>query len=221
MKSLSRVFIKIIDLLKKLLVPEDERISRLLQMKPDNLVRLLPKSPVLLTNIDILFDYRNKAVKLLIKSLKYKNNIDLKNIFAQSLLDRLLDMSSEITLFTGREPIIIPVPMSKKEQRERGFNQCEELLKQIKKKSPKNFDIRFNVLEKIRDTKRQAKLDKENRYNNIHLSMQVRDAAKQQVIDRVVIVVDDIYTTGATFREAKRALIAAEAKDCYGLFLAH
>lgn len=221
MRTLLQIFANLIDVIKDLLVPEDEKISRLLRMQPDILAKILPRSPTLLKDIDILFDYRHKAVKLLIRGLKYKNNIALKKFFALSLSDRLLEISSEILLFTGKQPIIVPIPMSKNELRERGFNQCEELLRQFKKISPKNFDIRFDILEKIRDTPRQARLDREKRIKNIYMSMQVRDSAKPQIENRVVIVVDDVYTTGATFTEAKRSLLEGKVLNCQGIFLAH
>lgn len=168
-------------------------------------------------DVTALFDYRNKVVKLIIKSIKYKNNWGLRKRIAGYLCDEAAEIFSEIALFEGAPPILAPMPMSKREKRKRGFNQCEELAKEMKKLAG-SLEISFDILKKVRETGKQADLGKEERAKNVEGSM---TAPRQMARGRVVVILDDVYTTGATFSEARRALSAAGAKRVLGLFIAH
>ena len=130
------------------------------------------------------------------------------------MYEELLDIISEITLFEGKSPLLTPMPMSKTENRKRGFNQCEEICKEIKKMGEENIIVSYNVLKKIRETERQTNLNKEKRMKNVKNSMLAKNPT---IHNQTVIVFDDVYTTGATFTEAKRALLA-EALSRYWHF---
>ncbi len=207
---------KILDLL----APEDIRIERLLSQNFEKVRDLLPESKVSLSNVNVLFDYQSRTVKSLIHLLKFKNNMRVRKFFALCLSDTLTSLSSDMMLFENRRAIIVPVPMSKNELRGRGFNQMEELLSEVNKISGGNLNIRYDILEKIRETPRQTHLGREERNKNICNSMRIKRGAEDQAKDQIFIVVDDVYTTGATFDETRRALSAA-CKDCIGVFLAH
>lgn len=213
---------KIVEFVQNLLVPEDIKIQKLLALPAGMMQDLLPKSAVYSKDIFVLFDYQNKIVRLLVKSIKYKNNINLRKRVAGYLYEELLDISSEIALFEGAPPLLLPMPMSKKEKRSRGFNQCEELAREIKKIGGENVEVSYNILKKVRETERQTKLGKEERIKNVEGSMAVlpmSDVGKLK--NRVCVVLDDVYTTGASLAEARRALLAAGAKRVIGLFIAH
>jgi len=209
---------KIIEQLKNFLAPESAKARKLLDFSPGEMLELLPKSPVYSKDIFVLFDYQNKIVRFIVKAIKYKNNESLRKRVAGFLYEELLDISSEIALFEGRCPILVPMPMSKIEKRKRGFNQCEELCREIKKLGGENIEVSYNTLKKVRETKRQADLSREQRLENVKNCL----AADSQVIRGcVVIVLDDVYTTGASLSEARRALLSAGAKRVVGLFIAH
>lgn len=211
------VLIKISDIL----VPEDERIARLLSIPFAELRTLLPNSRVRLEDKHVLFDYQNKTVRSLIHYLKFKNNFNVINFFAKCLQDDLLEMVSDIQSFDGRAPLITTVPMSKKELRERGFNHTESLLQKLKSLSDSTLQIRFDLLKKVRDTNRQTKLGREARAKNLYKCMEVFPSASSLVEGRTIILIDDVFTTGATFDETSRALSAACPKKVIGVFLAH
>jgi ComF family protein len=202
----------------ELIVPEESRIKELLKLEPSVMRDLLPKSVIFSKDILVLFDYQNKIVRHIVKSIKYKNNLSLRKRMATYLYDELLETVSEVTLFYGAPPLLLPMPMSSKEKKDRGFNQCEELLLEIKRLSGNNIEISFNALKKIRETDRQTHLSRKEREKNVEFSMR---ALQSLVQDRVCIVLDDVFTTGATFYEAKRALHAGHAKKVLGIFLAH
>lgn len=208
----------IIEHLKNFLVPESVKIKKLLDLPAAVMRDLLPKSPVYLKDIFVLFDYQNQIIRFIVKSIKYKNHIGLRKRVAVYLYEELLDISSDIILFEGALPLILPMPMSKKEKRERGFSQCEELAKEIKKLGGQNISVSFDALKKIRETERQTKLSREERLSNMQNCM---IAVPKQIQGRTIIILDDVYTTGASFLEARRALLAAGAKQVSGLFIAH
>ena len=227
LKSATNWIKKIVEILLTILIPEDLKIKNILNISAGEIRGLLPKSPVYSDNIFVLFDYHHKMVRQIIKAIKYKNNRGLRKKIAILLYEEIIDISSEIALFEGKPPLLIPMPMSKKEKRNRGFNQCEELCKEIKKLAGDNIKISYNTLKKVKETERQTKLSREARLENIKNSMTVLDSARswtsgrKEMSNNTVIVLDDVYTTGASLLEASRALTSAGAKRVIGIFIAH
>lgn len=211
---------KIVECVKNLLAPESAKVQRLLDLSAPLMRELLPKSPVRMQDIFVLFDYQNQAVRTLVKTIKYKNNANLRGRLALYLYEEVVDISSEIALFDGSVPILVPMPMSKMEKRKRGFNQCEELVREIKKLGGDNIEVSYNTLKKVRETARQTKLGRAERTKNVENSMMAAPSAQDGHL-RTVIVLDDVYTTGASFTEARRALLSVGAKKVIGLFIAH
>ena len=231
LKSVISWIKKLIEAVLDILAPEDIKIQKLLDLSPGVMRDLLPKSPVYMKDVFVLFDYQNKIVRLIVKGIKYKNNASLTKRIGGFLYEEILDMSSEIALFEGAPPLLVPMPMSKKEKMSRGFNQCEELVREIKKIGGNNVEVSYNTLKKVGETKRQTILSREERTENVKGSMCAfltsEATIKMQHPDRsvgrgrTVIVLDDVYTTGASISEARRALLSAGARRVIGLFIAH
>jgi len=218
LKTLAKWWYKLVRLCQDILVPEDIKIQKLLDLPAGTMWELLPKSPVYSKDIFVLFDYHNKIVRLIVKSIKYKNNANLRKRIAGYLYEEMVDISSEIALFEGSPPLLVPMPMSKEEKRKRGFNQCEELVREIKKLGGENIEVSYNILKKVRETERQTRLSREERMGNVENSM---EATLRQAQGRVIIILDDVYTTGASLLEARRALLSAGVHRVIGLFIAH
>ena len=102
---------------------------------------------------------------------------------------------------------IIPVPISKKRKKERGYNQslliAKELVKQVNKEK-KTLSLCVDALEKIKNIVPQSTLDKENRLQNVQGVYQLKN--KEQLIGKKILLIDDIYTTGSTVRECAKVL---------------
>ncbi|MGI6686881.1 MAG: ComF family protein [Christensenellales bacterium] len=100
---------------------------------------------------------------------------------------------------------LVPVPLHRLNQRERGFNQAELLCQMIQRHRP---DLALlNALEKPNKTKRQSTLSKEDRATNAHQKYR----AVANVRDKWILLVDDVRTTGATTQDCARALLEAGA----------
>jgi predicted amidophosphoribosyltransferase len=241
-KSVKRWVETILESLQNFLAPEEAKVQKILDLSPGVMRDLLPHSPVYMKDIIILFDYQNKVVRFLVKYLKYKNNSGLRKRIAGYLYEEIMEVCTETALFEGASPLLIPMPMSKKEKRNRGFNQCEELCMEIKKIGGRDVKVAFNLLQKIRETERQTKLSRGEREQNVKNSMAINKNLKKSSQDlagypfnngesgqhsargtlrRTVIVLDDVYTTGATFSEARRVLLDAGFSRVIGLFIAH
>ena len=99
--------------------------------------------------------------------------------------------------------IIIVVPVSNKRKKERGYNQSKLLAKEIAQII--NVPVSDNIIKKVKDTVPQSTLNKEQRLENAKNVYRVTNIKK--VLNRNILILDDIYTTGSTVNECARVLI--------------
>jgi len=171
-----------------------------------------------------LFDYRHIPVKKSIRLLKYKGRKKLAKVFAEVLHDKIVEELSELSVMQNfREPILIPIPLSKKRHRERGYNQaeliCKELIK-LDSKPENNFILAKDVLIKTKETEHQANIkDRRDRLKNLFGSFAVKN--EEIIKNRNVILIDDVITTGATLNEARKILKKSGAKKVIAFTVAH
>jgi len=135
-------------------------------------------------DIYYLWDY-DKELKKIIEEYKFKNKL-----YIGELLYNLISEELNKILESEKIDMIIPIPVSKKRLRERGFNQVEELLKFGK--------YRYLNVERIKETRHMYTiLNEDERKKNIASAFKIE---KLKNIHRVLII-DDIITTGATMKE--------------------
>lgn len=175
-------------------------------------------------NLDWVFsvyDYKDSNIKKIVKLLKYKNKKDLSKIIGNSIYNVMLEELSELNLLENfTNPILIPIPLSKKRLRERGFNQAELIAKEIQKNNPSYFELKTKILIKNKDTKHQADIkDKKERLKNLIDSFDIKN--KEEISKRNIILIDDVTTTGATLNEAKKILKRNGAKKIIAFTFAH
>lgn len=111
---------------------------------------------------------------------------------------------------------IMPVPISRKRQKERGYNQSLLIAKEIAKKT--NLELVNNCLIKTKNIVEQSKLNKEDREKNIHGVYELKN--KQLIEDKEILLIDDIYTTGSTVNECSRILRKGNPRKIGTLVLA-
>lgn len=109
---------------------------------------------------------------------------------------------------------VIPVPLSRERYNERGFNQSLPLAQAAAESAGIRCDAKSLV--KIRNTKRQSRLSMKERVMNVRGAYR----ADSSVRGKRIILVDDIYTTGATMEECARTLSEAGAEEIAGVTLA-
>jgi competence protein ComFC len=159
--------------------------------------------------------YENILVKELIKKFKYQPFVKemAKDLF--SLLNdhfALLGKNSE----SFKDFLIIPVPLDKKRKNWRGYNQAEELAKEL------SFYFKIpliaDILIKTKKTAPQVELNKEERKKNLEnvFCLTNQEAIKK----RKILLVDDVYTTGATLEECAKTLKRNGAKEVWGVTVA-
>jgi len=172
------------------------------------------------------FDYRHPSIKKAIWLLKYKGKKKLANVFAEVMHGLILEELSELSVMENfREPILIPIPLARKRQRERGYNQAELICKYLIKIDEKNnmgenFKLENNILIKPKDTEHQVRIkDRQKRLKNIIGSFSVKNPEK--IKGRNIIIIDDVLTTGATLNEARKTLKQAGAKKIIAFTVAH
>jgi ComF family protein len=152
----------------------------------------------ILKDILILFKYRGFSV--LGKDLA---------VFA------LKTLGNEEPLWWGVDRII-PVPLSPQKEKERGFNQALLLAKELAAK--KNLEIIRRGLIKVKTTPSQTSLEASDRRKNLQGAYKViRD---REIKDRIILLVDDVYTTGSTLQECSKALVGAGASEVRALTVA-
>ncbi len=170
-----------------------------------------------------LFDYRHIPVKKSIWLLKYKGKKRIAGIFAEVMYGKIIEELSELSVMKNfREPILIPIPLSKKRYRERGYNQAElicEKLVEIDEKN-NNFKLEKNTLIKIKETEHQANIkERRDRLKNLSDSFSVKNS--KMIEGKNIILIDDVTTTGATLSEARKILKQSGAKKVIAFTVAH
>ena len=104
--------------------------------------------------------------------------------------------------------IIIPVPISKKRKKERGYNQSLLIARKISSKE--KIKLGDKVISKVKNNNTQSKLNKEERAENVKNVYKI--TKDKEIINKNILLIDDIYTTGATLNECSRMLKQAGAK---------
>lgn len=104
--------------------------------------------------------------------------------------------------------IIIPVPLSKKREKQRGYNQSKLIANQISFLT--GIKLNSNDLKKVINTVAQSSLNKKDRQTNIEGAYIVRNPDK--IKHKKVLLIDDIFTTGSTANECSRLIYNAGAE---------
>lgn len=112
--------------------------------------------------------------------------------------------------------VVIPIPISKKSLKSRGFNQAELLCKTF---IDNGIEVNTNCVVKSHETENQAKLNYKDRQTNIVGAFEVID--KTAIKNKNVLLVDDVLTTGATVGEVSTILKKAGANSVNVITLCH
>ncbi|MGD8458653.1 MAG: ComF family protein, partial [Anaerolineales bacterium] len=161
-------------------------------------------------NLDriIIWGNHEGPLRQALHKLKYRRDISLGDELSECLIDVVRENKI-------KGDLVVPVPLSAKRLRERGYNQAALLARPL----ALAFDIPYHPrsLKRIKETQTQVGLSIAQRRENVK---GVFYANPVQVKGKTVILVDDVMTTGATINEAGRTLKLAGANQVIGLTLA-
>jgi competence protein ComFC len=176
-----------------------------------------------------VYDYRHPPVKKALWALKYKGKKVLAEVFAQAVYEKITEELSDLYVLENfTSPLLIPIPLSAKRKRERGFNQsevlCREILKEHHMRTSTDQSLILELGEKIlikpAETEHQARIrERKSRLRNIAGSFTAINQSRLK--GRNVILIDDILTTGATLTEARKVLKLAGARKIVAFTVAH
>lgn len=147
-------------------------------------------------------------IKEVIKKLKYRLITD---ILVE--VEEKLNFSNDVPL--AKDSTLLPLPLFRTKENYRGFNQTELLGKVIAKKLQMNYQD--DLLVRTLSTKSQVGLTQKQRSANVKNAFAVQKFPDQQKY----FIFDDVWTSGATLKEACFVLKKSGVKMVFGLTLAH
>ncbi len=167
-------------------------------------------------NIWWLMDYKHTAVHDAIVESKYFNNTEVFKSFAHIIMT--------YAFFIVNNSIIIPLPSSNLQKRIKGYNQTEEIIKEIsniiKNSDTQHISIETKLLVRKKNTKSQTQLTKVEREKNQLGTFRVTKGFTH-LHNKKIVLLDDVCTTGSTLREAKKCLEESGFTDVVCLALAY
>lgn len=147
-------------------------------------------------NTICLSSYSDGQIKALITENKYHQNPAAAKYLANLLEQWVVTQTLPI--------VLIPIPLSKQREKERGYNQVMEVINNIK--ATKTLSLNGTLLQRTRHTAPQTSLQKDERLKNLTGAF-VCDIEKTKSYENCVLVlVDDVATTGATLAAARAEL---------------
>lgn len=161
--------------------------------------------------------YHSPPLRRLIAALKYQGitaaalSVEAVLVHAVALRPHVLPWAAEEDLF------IIPMPLSDKRARERGFNQAEWVAERLRIATTSSVSIATDVVIRQKGNMAQADLEHDPLLRSANVRGQFQAVGQ---INRPVLLVDDVVTTGSTASEVARALLAVGSPRIYLFTLA-
>jgi ComF family protein len=168
-------------------------------------------------------------------STKYIDQIHISASFHQPLLQKIIHLykysyieklSGDLSKLTidyysqienkADNPIIIPVPLHSKRLLVRCFNQSELIAQNLCQEF--DYQLKNNLISRVKHTEQQAKLNKKGRVENIRGAFKILD--KVFIKNRNFIIIDDLYTTGSTVAGIAKLLKDNGANQVWCLVIA-
>lgn len=150
-----------------------------------------------------IFKY-NEMIRQRLIEYKFQDKSYMYKTFAKIILK-----NKKVCGFLEKYDIIIPVPIHKKRRLKRGYNQTELIAKEICKNI--SLELKTDVLIKQKNIKAQSELNKNERKQNIKNAFEIKNI--NEIIDKKILLFDDIYTTGSTVNECSKILKKVGAKQ--------
>lgn len=139
--------------------------------------------------------------------LKYGNRRCYADVFAREAAEKYGDWISK-----NKVEAIVPIPMFKRKERARGYNQAAVLAHELQRQT--GIPVRNDYVLRVRNSIPQKNLNNLERKNNVKNAFKIK---QKGVKLKKILLIDDIYTTGSTMDEVSRVLLASGVEKIYGL----
>lgn len=165
-----------------------------------------------LSGIMVAADYHQKVIRDLIWNLKYNSIEAIADTLSQLLADHLV---AQDTLDYFDAAAVVPVPLHRKREKQRGYNQAALLAVNLAKR----LNLEYSpVLKKTKKTSSQIDLERHERLENVRDSFAA--VPPPSLGERKILLIDDVATTGATLNECAKVLHTHGAGEIWGLVVA-
>jgi ComF family protein len=168
--------------------------------------------PKALSGIGFAADYRRNDVQALIHAYKYRRRRALYKPLAEMLIFHARRSGLDEFLKTS-QAVITPIPLMQKKERQRGFNQAGLLAERFA--AELNLDFREMIMRIAERPPQVTMPDAKSRHQNIAGAF--RAANPELVRGKIILLIDDVVTSGATLNEAAKVLKAGGAKSVWAV----
>jgi len=151
----------------------------------------------------VAFGEYTGALREMVGLFKFERVAVLSRLLGEKLAEEVRQMPG-----LSRNAIVVPVPLFRNRLTERGFNQSLLLAEQVVRVLNGRYNFRLRIadaLHRVKSTENQYLLTPRQRRQNLRGAFAVRD--KAAIAEKDILLIDDIYTTGATARECARILL--------------
>ncbi len=160
--------------------------------------------------------YYDKVFQNVLKGIKFRHIRGGMNELVNAIPDFFWQRLLQTSAIFFSDAVITPVPLHKKRYRERGFNQADDFARACSIMVQKNYSA---LVARNRYTQAQSQTASvTDRYINIYKAFDISFSGKR--LPQRVVIVDDVWTTGATIREITSLLKHSGVERVYGLTLA-
>jgi ComF family protein len=154
-----------------------------------------------------LYHYQSAAPG--IYRLKYGNRREYADFYGQEMAKHMKAFLTEI-----QPDVLVPVPLHKRRERSRGYNQSHLLAKAIARYT--GIPVAANLVYRVKNTAPMKRLTPTQRQNNLKKAFHMKE---NEVKLSTVVLIDDIYTTGSTIDAVSACLLEHGVKKVYFLAL--
>jgi len=159
------------------------------------------------------FSYRHPLVSHILHEFKYRRIRHLSPIMANLLASYL----NYYKIPLSKQTIIMPIPLHPRKERVRGFNQADLLAHDLAKHLSLTIDTQ--TLVRTAYNTPQTRLHAQERRANVENIFSIRN--REKVYKKIVVLLDDVKTTGSTLEQAAHILKQAGAKEIWTITFAH
>jgi len=152
-------------------------------------------------------------VRRIIAKIKYRLVADMVGTVVETVVSL-----SDLAPIDQKKWLVVPVPLSAARKRWRGFNQAEEIGRRVAAEFGWDYG---EVLVRVVDTKPQVSMkDREKRLANVKGAFEISNklqVTSYKLGQKNILLIDDVWTTGATMRECAKVLKRAGVGEVWGL----